>query len=104
LKGCACHLCDRLPTHFGDHSLGRAFFDEIGKQEQHPSWSLFAGIEELVNEILFVSDVSVPADTLRTPLQLFQNDNHPKDVHFGSELLRTTAGSAEICRLPNVLE
>src|ERR1700677_2171654 len=55
--GCAHHLCQSFLTDFGDYSLGHAILAEVGKQEQNPSKPLFAGIEKLVNQILFVSNV-----------------------------------------------
>src|SRR5580658_757949 len=55
--GCAHHLCQSFLTDFGDYSLGHAILAEVGKQEQNPSKPLFAGIEKLVNQILFVPDV-----------------------------------------------
>jgi len=55
--GCAYHLGEGFLTDLGDYSLGHTVLAEMGKQEQNPSESLFAGIEELVNQILLVSDV-----------------------------------------------
>src|SRR5438105_14598571 len=55
--GCAYHLCESLLTNLGDYRFGRAFLAEVSKQEQKPCWSLFAGIEELVNQCLLGSDV-----------------------------------------------
>ena len=55
--GCTDHLCEGLLTDLRDYRLGHPFLAETSKQEQKPSQSLFAGIEELVNQILFVSDV-----------------------------------------------
>ena len=54
---CACHVGEGLLTDLGDYSLGRAFLAETSKQEQNPGYSLFAGIEELVNQSLMISDV-----------------------------------------------
>ena len=43
---------------FGNHQFGFAFLPEIGQQQQHPRQPLFAGVEELVHQILFNSNVA----------------------------------------------
>ena len=55
--GCTHHLGQRLLTDLGDYRLGHAFLAEVSKQQQNPRESLFAGIEKLVDQVLFVSDV-----------------------------------------------
>jgi hypothetical protein len=47
--GCTDHIRQGFLAHLGDYSLGHAFLAEMSKQEQEPSQSFFAGIEELVN-------------------------------------------------------
>src|SRR5579872_825244 len=55
--GCAYHRGEGLLTDRGDHSLGYAFLAEMSQQQQNSGQPLFAGIEKLVNQILFVPDV-----------------------------------------------
>jgi len=47
--GCAYHIGESLLTDPGDDHLRHAFLAEMSQQEQNPSESLFAGIEELVD-------------------------------------------------------
>jgi hypothetical protein len=44
-------------THLGDYSLGLTFLAEMSQQQQYPSEPLFAGIEKLINQILFVCEI-----------------------------------------------
>src|ERR1700730_12080770 len=55
--GCAYHFCEGLLTHLGDYSLGHAFLAEMSKQQKNTGESFLAGIEKLVNQIRFVSNV-----------------------------------------------
>jgi hypothetical protein len=57
LKGPSYHLCKGLLTDHGNYGLGRTFLAEMSKQEQDPSESFFAGIKELIDQVLFGSDV-----------------------------------------------
>jgi hypothetical protein len=43
---------------FFDHGFGCAVFSETSKQEKSASYSLFAGIEKLVNQSRMISDVA----------------------------------------------
>src|SRR5271154_758208 len=54
----AYHLGESLLTDLGDYSLGYPFLPEVSKQEQKPGQPLFAGIEKLIDQILFVADIS----------------------------------------------
>src|ERR1700730_5037512 len=54
---CAHHLCQSLLTDFGNCNFGLSILAEVSKQEKNPSKSFLAGIEKLINQILFVSDV-----------------------------------------------
>ena len=56
--GGAYHLPECLLTDLGDYNLGHTLLTEVSKQEQNPSQSLFAGIEKLVDQIFFVSNIS----------------------------------------------
>jgi hypothetical protein len=56
-SGCSYHLCKGLLADLGNYGLGRTFLAEMSKQEQDPSESFFAGIKELIDQVLFVSDV-----------------------------------------------
>src|SRR5450755_2043338 len=54
---CAYHFRETLLTHLGDYSLGLTFLAEMSEQKKNTGESFFTGIEKLVNQILFVSDV-----------------------------------------------
>ena len=54
---CTDHFRQHLLTDLGDYSLGHAFLAEMSQQQQNPGQSFFTGIEKLVNQIFFVSDV-----------------------------------------------
>ena len=47
-SACACQSGEGFPTDLGDYSIGCAFLAKMSEQEQNPSQSLFAGIEEMV--------------------------------------------------------
>ena len=55
--GCADHFRQRFLTDLGHYSLGRPFLPEMSEQQKNPCQPLFARIEKLVNQILFVTDV-----------------------------------------------
>jgi len=55
---CADHLSEGLLTDSGDYRLGRTFLAEVSKQQQKPGQRFFAGIEKLIDQVLFVPDVS----------------------------------------------
>jgi len=57
-SGRADHLRQCVLIHFGDYSFRLAFLAEIRKKEQNPSQTLFAGVEKLVYEVCFISDVA----------------------------------------------
>ena len=52
------HLSQRFLTDLGDDRFRNSFFAEVGKQEEHAGQSLFAGVEKLINQVLFIADVS----------------------------------------------
>ncbi len=56
--GGSYHLPERLLTDLGYYNLGHTLLTKVSKQEQNQSQSLFAGIEKLVDQVLFVPDVS----------------------------------------------
>jgi len=49
-SGGADHLCQGLLTDLGNYNLRHAVLPEVSEQQQNSSESLFAGIEELVNQ------------------------------------------------------
>jgi len=55
--GCAHHLSQHLLTDLGNYTLRFAFLAKMSEQQKDPGQSFFAGIEELVNQIFFVSNV-----------------------------------------------
>src|SRR5579863_4254353 len=59
-SGGANHLGQRLLTDIGTDRLRAAFFAEIGEQQEQPRQSPFAGIEQLIDEILL--DPAVPSE------------------------------------------
>ncbi|OFW24229.1 MAG: hypothetical protein A3H27_15745 [Acidobacteria bacterium RIFCSPLOWO2_02_FULL_59_13] len=56
--GCADHMCQGFLIDSGKHSLGPVSLAKMCQQQENPSQTLFAGVEELVNQVLFVSDVA----------------------------------------------
>ena len=48
-SGCADHIGERFLTNLGDHRFGHAFLAEMRQQEQNPSESFLARVEELVD-------------------------------------------------------
>ena len=51
------HLCQSLLTDFGNRNFGLPVLAELSQQEEDASKAFLTGIEKLVNQILFVSDV-----------------------------------------------
>ena len=56
--GCADHLCQTILTDSGEHRFAAAFLAKMSEQQKDPGQTLFAGVEKLVDEIRFVSDVA----------------------------------------------
>ncbi len=56
--GCAHHLCQRLLADLGDHSFRLALLAKVSQQQKNSSQPFFAGIEQLIHQIFFVTDVS----------------------------------------------
>jgi hypothetical protein len=56
-SGRADHFRQHFLTDLGNHSLGFAFFAKMSEQQKDSGQSLFAGIEKLINQVLFVTDV-----------------------------------------------
>jgi hypothetical protein len=52
------HLCKRLLADPGNHILRNAFFAKVSQHEKDAGQPLFAGIEQLVNQILFVANIA----------------------------------------------
>jgi hypothetical protein len=67
-------------TDFGDRNLLLSLLAEVSKQEKNASKSFLAGIEELVNQILFVSDV--PCEQICHE-QIGKRGFPVKDFHHG---------------------
>jgi len=56
--GRANHLCKSILIDSGDYSFSLAFLAKMRKQQENPSQTLFAGVEKLVYEVRFISDVA----------------------------------------------
>ena len=56
--GCADHLCQVFLADPGNYRFGTALLAKMGQQQENPSQALLAGVEKLVDEIRFVSDVA----------------------------------------------
>src|SRR5213076_904583 len=52
------HLCQRLLTDFWDYSLRHALLAKMSEHKKHTGQSLFAGIEQLVDQVLFITDIA----------------------------------------------
>ena len=57
-SGRADHLCQGILIYIGDHGLSLAILAKMRKQKENPGKTLFAGVEKLVHEIGFISDVA----------------------------------------------
>jgi hypothetical protein len=55
--GCADHFGQHLLTDLGDYHLGFAFLAKTSEQQEDAGQPLFAGIEELIDQVFFVADV-----------------------------------------------
>src|SRR3954469_4342494 len=53
----ANHLCQCFLAYLWNHSLRNSLFAEVGQHKKHAGQPLLAGIEQLVNQVLFVTDV-----------------------------------------------
>jgi hypothetical protein len=51
-------LCQVFLIDPGNYSFGLALLAKMGQQQENPSQALLAGVEKLVDEIRFVSDVA----------------------------------------------
>ena len=56
--GCSDHLRQVFLIDPGNYSFGPALLAKMGQQQENPSQTLLAGVEKLVDEIRFVSDVA----------------------------------------------
>ncbi len=56
--GCTDHFCECILAYPGNNGLGFIFLAEMRKQQKNPSQTLFAGVEKVVHEVRFVSDVA----------------------------------------------
>ena len=56
--GGADHLCQVFLIDPRNYSFGLALLAKMGQQQENPSQALLAGVEKLVDEIRFVSDVA----------------------------------------------
>ena len=56
--GCTDHLCQRILAYSGNNGFGLAFLAEMRKQQKNPGQTLFAGVEKLVYEVRFISDIA----------------------------------------------
>ena len=54
---CAKHFRKHLLTDLGNYTLMFALLAKTGEQQKDPGQPLFARIEKLINQILFVTDV-----------------------------------------------
>ena len=54
----ADHLRQGFLADLWDHGFRNAFLAEMSEQQKYPGQSLFAGIKQLVDQILFVTDVA----------------------------------------------
>ena len=55
---CADHLRQVFLIDIGIYSFGSTFLAEMSQQQENPSQALLAGVEKLIDEILFKSDVA----------------------------------------------
>jgi hypothetical protein len=56
--GGANHLCQGFLADFGNHGLWSPVFAELGEQQQGACQALFAGVEELINQIFLETNVT----------------------------------------------
>ena len=56
--GRADHLCQSILIHIGDYYFSLAFLAKMREQKENPSQPLFAGVEKLIYEVRFISNVT----------------------------------------------
>jgi len=56
--GCADHLRQGFLIDSGEHSFGPAVLANMGQQQENPSQTLLAVVEQLVDKVLFKSDLA----------------------------------------------
>ena len=56
--GCSDHARQRFLADFRNHRLLLAFLAKVRKPEQNPSQPLLAGIEQLIDQVLFKSNIA----------------------------------------------
>ena len=52
------HFCEGFLADLGNHGLGNAVLAKMSEHEKHAGQSLFAGIKQLVDQILFIPDIA----------------------------------------------
>jgi len=52
------HLGQNFLTDFRDHGFGLTHFAKVSEQEKDTGQPLFAGVEELVDQVRFVTDIA----------------------------------------------
>jgi hypothetical protein len=52
------HLSELLLAQPGDRHFGHSFFSELRHQQKNSGEPLFAGVEQLINQIILIPDVS----------------------------------------------
>src|SRR6185437_11507936 len=73
------HLGESFLADFGNYSLWSPFFAESGKQQQRPCQPLFAGVEELVNQVFLKTNVTgqqVADENLRERFLIVEHPHH----------------------------
>ena len=56
--GCSDHSCQHFLTDLWNHRLQLTFLAKVRKQKQNPSQPLLARIEQLINQVLFKSNIA----------------------------------------------
>jgi len=56
--GRANHLGQSFLTDLGHNGIGNSLLAEMSQQQQNPGESFFTGIEQLVDEVIFVADIA----------------------------------------------
>src|SRR4029453_4853263 len=54
----ADHLRQHFLTDLRNHGLGLALLPEVGQQQEHPSQSLLARVEQLINQVFLESHIA----------------------------------------------
>src|SRR5882762_4222101 len=60
---CPDHFGQALLTDFRNHGLGHTILPKMSKQKQDSSQPLFAGVKQLVDQILFITNI--PGEQIR---------------------------------------